>query len=277
MERDILSAQFIAGLQGLGLLRTWPFLDADSASLRLAELEAVSAERSHESLDVRDTASGYEAWSATYDVRVNPLLMAEQPAIRAVIETIPRGRALDAGCGTGRLTRLLADAGHDVIGVDTSESMLRRAQATTPGASFQRASFLDLPFPDESFNIVCCGLALTHTSQLASAIAELARVLSRDGRLLISDVHPVAVATGAHAFFRLETGARAVVRNELHWHGEYVEAFAATGLRVRQCLEPRFSQEVLDAFVSKGSPPALAHLLGLPYALIWDCVRGTPV
>ena len=84
-------------------------------------------------------------------------------------------------------------------------------------------------------------------------------------------------ATGAHAFFRLENGARAVVRNELHWHGEYVEAFAASGLRLRHCLEPRFSQEVLDAFVSKGSPPALAHLLGLPYALIWDCVRDTPL
>lgn len=272
MERDILSAQFIAGLHGLGLLRTWPFLEAESASPCLADLMAVSAERSHESLDVRDAVSGYDAWSATYDVRLNPLLMAEQPAIGAVIQSIPPGRALDAGCGTGRLTRLLADAGHEVIGVDTSESMLRRAQASTPNATFQRASFLDLPFPDESFNIVCCGLALTHTSELASAIAELARVLTRGGRLLISDVHPVAVATGAHAFFRLENGARAVVRNELHWHGEYVEAFAATGLRIRQCLEPRFSQEVLDAFLSKGSPPALAHLLGLPYALIWDCV-----
>jgi ubiquinone/menaquinone biosynthesis C-methylase UbiE len=272
MERDILSAQFIAGLHGLGLLRTWPFLEADAASLRLSELEEVSAVRSHESLDVRDAASGYEAWSPTYDVRMNPLLLAEQPAMRAVIEKIAQGRALDAGCGTGRLTRLLADAGHQVIGVDTSESMLRRAKANIPAATFQRASFLDLPFPDESFDIVCCGLALTHVSELATAIKELARVLIRGGRLLISDVHPVAVATGAHAFFRLENGARAVVRNELHWHGAYLAAFAATGLRVRQCLEPRFSQEVLDAFLSKGSPPALAHLLGLPYALIWDCV-----
>ena len=104
-------------------------------------------------------------------------------------------------------------------------------------------------------------LALTHTSELASAIAELARILTRGGRLLISDVHPVAAGhRRARAFFGSRT-ARAVVRNELHWHGEYVEAFAATGLRVRQCLEPRFSQEVLEAFVSKGSPPALAHLL----------------
>ncbi len=276
MERDVLSAQFIAGLHGLGLLRTWPFLDAESALPRLSELESASADRRHESLDVRDAASGYDAWSTTYDVRVNPLLLAEQPAIRTLIEKLPGERALDAACGTGRLTRLLVDAGHDVIGVDSSESMLRRARASIPEAAFQSASLLELPFPDESFSIVCCGLAMTHLAGLAPAISELARVLTRPGHLLISDIHPVAVATGAHAFFRLQDGARAVVRNELHWHGEYVEAFASAGLQVRRCLEPRFSQEVLDAFNSKGSPPALAHLLGLPYVLIWDCVRDAP-
>ena len=94
---------------------------------------------------------------------------------------------------------------------------------------------------------------------------------------MISDVHPVAVATGAHAFFRLEDGSRAVVRNELHWHGEYLEAFTEAGLRVHHCVEPRFSPGGAGApSPDKGGPPALAHLLGLPYALIWDCVRGTP-
>jgi SAM-dependent methyltransferase len=273
MEHDVLPAQLTAALHGLGLLRSWPFLDADSASRRLSDLERVARDRTREAIDVLEAESGYAAWSETYDDRVNPLLLAEQPGMCALIEGLPRGRALDAGCGTGRLTRVLIDHGHDVTGVDASDAMLSRARSLVPQANYHAASFLQLPFPDEYFDIVCCGLALTHVSLLHAAVAELARVLANGGRLLISDVHPVAVATGAHAFFRRSDGSRAVVRNELHWHGEYLNAFASAGLHVSRCLEPRFTKDVLDAFTGKGSSPALRHLLGLPYVLIWECVR----
>jgi SAM-dependent methyltransferase len=275
MERDVLPAQFEAGLRGLGLLRAWPFLNADSASAQLSELEHVASDGTRETLDVLDTAAGYAAWSATYDDRVNPLLVAEQPAMRALLNELPTGRALDVACGTGRLTRVLVDHGDDVTGIDTSDAMLSRARSSAPQATYHRASLLRLPFPDASFDIVCCGLALTHVPSLHPAIAEMARVLTHGGHMVISDVHPVAVATGAHAFFRHPDGSRGVVRNELHWHGDYVDAFATAGLRIRRCLEPRFSKNVLHAFTGKGSSPALSHFVGLPYVLIWECVRET--
>jgi SAM-dependent methyltransferase len=275
MERDVMSAQFEAGLRGLGLLRAWPFLDAGSAAARLSELQRVASDETHETLDVLDTATGYAAWSVTYEERVNPLLIAEQPCMGALVDDLRAGRALDAACGTGRLTRMLVDHGNDVTGVDPSDAMLSRARSSAPQATYHRASLLHLPFPDASFEIVCCGLALTHVPLLHPAIAEMARVLTQGGRLLISDVHPVAVATGAHAFFRHPDGSRGVVRNELHWHGEYLDAFATAGLRVRRCLEPRFSRKVLHAFTGKGSTTALSHLVGLPYVLVWECVRET--
>jgi ubiquinone/menaquinone biosynthesis C-methylase UbiE len=274
MEPDVMPTQFDAGLHGLGLLRAWPFLDVDSAAARLSDLEHLASDRTHETLDVLDTAEGYAAWSATYDDRVNPLLIAEQPAISALLDGLPTGRALDVACGTGRFTRLLLDHGDDVTGVDPSDAMLSRARSSAPQATYHRASFLRLPFPDASFDIVCCGLALTHVPLLHGAITEMARVLTDGGHLLISDVHPFAVATGAHAFFRHPDGSRGVVRNVLHWHGEYHDAFATAGLRVRRCLEPRFSKKVLDAFTGKGSSPALSHFVGLPYVLIWECVRN---
>jgi ubiquinone/menaquinone biosynthesis C-methylase UbiE len=273
MERDVMPAQFEAGLRGLGLLRAWPFLDADSARAELSELEHVTSDGKHETLDVLETAAGYMAWSVTYDDRVNPLLVAEQPAMGALLDKLPTGRALDVACGTGRLTRLLIDHGSDVSGVDASDSMLRRARSNAPQATYHRASFLELPFPDALFDIVCCGLALTHAPVVRPAITQMARVLTHGGHLLISDVHPFAVATGAHAFFRRPDGSRGVVRNELHWHSEYLDAFAAAGLRVRRCVEPRFTEEVLQAFTGKGSSPALSNFVGLPYVLIWECVR----
>jgi ubiquinone/menaquinone biosynthesis C-methylase UbiE len=275
MERDVLPAQFTAGLHGLGLLRSWPYLEIDAAIASLTDLEREAGDRTLEPLDVLDTESGYTAWSTSYDERMNPLVMAEQPAMNALLDGITGGRALDAACGTGRLTRMLVDHGHDVTGVDASEAMLDRAHSNAPEATLQLGSLLQLPFPDASFDVVCCGLALTHVLLLQPAIAELARVLREGGRLLLSDVHPVAVATGSHAFFRYPDDSRGVVRNELHWHGEYLDAFASAGLRVRRCLEPRFSQSVLEAFTSKGRTPALVHLLGLPYVLVWECVRDT--
>src|SRR5579863_5109708 len=280
MERDVLPAQFIAGLHGLGLLRSWPYLAADAADVRLTELEIEARDRTRGSLDVLDTADGYAAWSTSYDTRVNPLLLAEQPAMSALLEDMSAGRALDAACGTGRLSRLHADRKHDVTGVDLSEAMLERARANVPEATFHTGSLQQLPYDDGVFDVVCCGLALTHVPLLGPAITELSRVLRDGGRLLLSDIHPVAVATGSHAFFRHPDGSRAVIRNELHWHGDYFDAFASAGLRVRRCLEPTFSRSVLEAFVGNGGSPtaasALEHLIGLPYVLVWECVRDAP-
>jgi ubiquinone/menaquinone biosynthesis C-methylase UbiE len=275
MERDVLPSQFTAGLHGLGLLRSWPYLDVDAARTSLSDLEREARDRTLERVDILETSPGYTAWSPSYDERMNPLVLAEQPAMSALLDGIPSGRALDAACGTGRLTRMLVDHRHEVTGIDVSEAMLERARKNVPEATLRAGSLLDLPFPDASFDVVCCALALTHVLLLEPAIAELTRVLSAGGVLLLSDVHPVAVATGSHAFFRYPDDSRGVVRNELHWHGEYLDAFASAGLRVRRCLEPRFSQKVLEAFTSKGRTPALVHLLGLPYVLVWECVRET--
>jgi hypothetical protein len=56
MERDVIPAQFAAGLHGLGLLRSWPFLDSDSAAVQLSDLARIASDRTHETLDVLDTS-----------------------------------------------------------------------------------------------------------------------------------------------------------------------------------------------------------------------------
>lgn len=273
MRKETLQAQLEVGLRGLGLLRSYPFLEADDVERALDLLTTAAADRARVEIDVVNAREGYAAWSRTYDTLLNPLLLAEQPAIHGVLAAFPPGRALDAACGTGRLTRILIECGHDVDAVDASSAMLEVARVAAPKARYGIAGFEGLPFPDATFDLVVCGLALTHHDSLVAAIGELARVLKPGGRMVTSDVHPLAVATGAHAFFRRADGSRGVVRNELHWHGEYAEAFVRAGLHVLRCLEPRFSDEVLQAFLSKGGLPALENLVGLPYVLIWECAR----
>jgi ubiquinone/menaquinone biosynthesis C-methylase UbiE len=270
MRHEVRPAQFDAGLDGLGLLRAWPLTDAVELQARLAELRRDIDGAEVRTLEVLDVDEGYVGWSTTYDTRVNQLLLAEQPAVIEILDSIPAGVALDAACGTGRLTGLLLARGHQVVGVDASEAMLARARRDLPAADFRAGSLTALPVAGSTCDLVTCGLALTHLTAVGPAIGELARTLRPGGRLVVSDIHPVSVVLGGHAFFRREDGSRCVIRNHIHWHGEYLEAFAASGFRVRRCLEPAYTAEIVSSFLREGASPAIRHLQGLPLALVWD-------
>jgi SAM-dependent methyltransferase len=97
-------------------------------------------------------------------------------------------RVLDAGCGVGYGTNLLAEAGaSEAIGVDIAEAVVEAASATArAGASFRTADVRDLPFEDDSFGLVTCFEVIEHVEERDAVIGELARVLSPDGVLVIS-------------------------------------------------------------------------------------------
>src|SRR5262245_8995500 len=79
---------------------------------------------------VDDVAKAYDAWAAVYDTDGNPLVAIDSSVVPAVYSRGDGGRdlrgkrALDVGCGTGRHTAMLADAGADVVGIDASQGML---------------------------------------------------------------------------------------------------------------------------------------------------------
>jgi SAM-dependent methyltransferase len=75
-----------------------------------------------------DLTAGYDAWAEHYD-GPNPAVEADAVVVRDLLEAVPPGVALDAGCGTGRHSRHLADGGFEVIGVDDSRTMLARGEA----------------------------------------------------------------------------------------------------------------------------------------------------
>ena len=102
-----------------------------------------------------------------------------------------RARALDFGCGLGRLTRPLARHFEACIGVDISEGMVeqaRRLNADVPGASFVVNGADDLRrFEDATFDLVYSVIVLQHVPDRAaieSYIGEFCRVL-RPGGLAI--------------------------------------------------------------------------------------------
>lgn len=97
-----------------------------------------------------------------------------------------RGRAIDFGCGVGRLTRALCTHFPECHGVDISHSMLERARQLTPGCQFREASDLS-SFPTGYADLIYSSMVLQHQPQrkhVATLVADMIRVLAPNGLLV---------------------------------------------------------------------------------------------
>ncbi|MFC8491660.1 class I SAM-dependent methyltransferase [Streptomyces sp. NPDC057235] len=103
----------------------------------------------------------------------------------------PGSRVLDVGSGTGRPTaETLADAGHEVLGVDVSPVMVELASRQVPAASFRCADIRDLPLDDASFDAVCVYFSLLQLDrrEQTETVRRLARALRPGGHLVLATV-----------------------------------------------------------------------------------------
>jgi demethylmenaquinone methyltransferase/2-methoxy-6-polyprenyl-1,4-benzoquinol methylase len=112
----------------------------------------------------------------------------------------PGLRALDVCCGTGDVSFALAQQGAEVTGLDFSEPMLavarrRRtgnAKPSNPQSAICNPQFMhgdaqQIPFPDESFDIVTVSYGLRNLSSWERGLSEMWRVARPGGRLLVLD------------------------------------------------------------------------------------------
>ena len=97
-------------------------------------------------------------------------------------------RALDAGCGTGRAGRLLADHGFDTVGVDIADGMVEIADREHPDLNFIVAQLDRLPFARSRFSTVVCWYSIITTppDEIIGAFGELHRVLIDGGVVLVA-------------------------------------------------------------------------------------------
>ena len=95
-------------------------------------------------------------------------------------------RLLDAGCGTGHHLAELRKRGYEVAGVDASKEMLRYARENNPESEILEADVEEIPFPDESFDIILSIEVLRHLPRSAKTISEMARLLKPGGYCLVT-------------------------------------------------------------------------------------------
>jgi SAM-dependent methyltransferase len=100
------------------------------------------------------------------------------------------GKALDVGCGEGRISRELTACGFQVTAVDPVSRLVRAAIEAQSARNYAVASATELPFENAQFDLVVAYNLLMNLEDVPAALKEFRRVLRPTGQLIISISHP---------------------------------------------------------------------------------------
>jgi SAM-dependent methyltransferase len=101
-----------------------------------------------------------------------------------IVNLIPRGKALDLGCGIGQYTKYLMDKGFDVISSDISSEALNVLSEHIENAkTIELDMSKKLPFEDNTFDLVFANLSIHYfdSATTVKVLKEIKRVIKNDG------------------------------------------------------------------------------------------------
>lgn len=176
---------------------------------------------------------------------------------------------LDLGCGFGWHCRYAMEQGaRAVVGVDSSERMLRKARSLTPceGITYKCMSIEDAEFPEEVFDVALSSLAFHYIASFDAVCRSVAQCLVRGGDFVFSVEHPVFTAEGSQEWIRDAAGNRLFwpvdryfdeSRRTARFLGEdvtkyhktlttYLNTLLQTGFELREIREPEPDPALLD-------------------------------
>jgi len=145
---------------------------------------------------------------------------------------------LDIGCGTGHLTKAIAEAGAHVVGIDSSASMIETARAAYPDLEFLVADARNFSFPTP-FDAVFSNAALHWIPEAEEVVRSIATALKTGGRFVAEFGGKGNVAAIISAF---QQSLREVadIEADFGWYypsiGEYASLLENHGLMVRMAL-----------------------------------------
>ena len=130
-------------------------------------------------------AFAYDLWHEVRGAEDGPATCAWHEMALTHLGDVDGVRLLEAGCGDGGFTRLMAGRGAEVAAFDLSPVAVAQARERS-GAEYQVASVTQIPYQDESFDLVVCLETLEHVPDWQRGLDELIRVLRPGGRLIMT-------------------------------------------------------------------------------------------
>jgi ubiquinone/menaquinone biosynthesis C-methylase UbiE len=170
----------------------------------------------------------------------------------------PGDLTLDIGCGEGRLSRDLTSLGHNVLGIDSSPTMVQRAQKADPSIQSRNADAVSIPLPNSAADLAVAFMSLHDMDDMPAAVKEIGRVLRPSGTFCFAVVHPLMSAgkflgegggsrfaiddSYLESFYYEDTlhreGLSVTFTSRHHPLSAYFAALAANGFVVDQLREP---------------------------------------
>lgn len=94
-------------------------------------------------------------------------------------------KLLDVGCGSGLFSNLAHIKGVNVTGIDASAPLIEQAKKRNASINFLEGEMEELPFDDDTFDVVCAFNSIQYAESVKNAILESKRVLKEKGKLVI--------------------------------------------------------------------------------------------
>jgi len=187
------------------------------------------------------TAEGYNLWAKHYELNGNPMTGLDGIVFEKLfpLHLIKDKTVLDIGCGTGRLSRLLAAKGAQLSGIDISEKMLEIARKKDTKSSYiQILSNSPFPFIDKSMDFIVSNLVLEHVSDLAFFFKEISRISKKTSLIYVSAMHPAMLLKGTQANFKdPESGIEYRPKGYPHQIADFVKNMNKSGLLIEKMDE----------------------------------------
>jgi len=168
-------------------------------------------------------------------------------SIQLLIEcasTTNRDTVLDVACGPGLVACEFARHCTHVTGIDITPAMIEQARKRQQELGLANLTWavgpaLPLPYADNSFSLVITRYSFHHFQEPAAALAEMIRVCTPGGRVLVADV--AMVPEKAAAYDRLE-----LMRDPSHTHALTTEEFSALFLNsgLEECSRSAYDVEI---------------------------------
>ncbi|MFV9456759.1 class I SAM-dependent methyltransferase [Rhodococcus sp. NM-2] len=203
---------------------------------------------------IEATFNDYDTYASAYDAGIENNVynaLHERPATLALVGDVAGRKVLDAGCGSGALSRALVAAGAAVTGVDLSTGLLAIAR-TRHGHDVPliRADLnQQLPIRSSTFDVVVASLVMHYVHDWSRPLTEFRRVLVPCGCGVISTHHPFVdfrLAGEGDYLGTYEFTEEWVKSGETFhlkfWHRPLhamFDAFTAAGFTVERVSEPR--------------------------------------
>ncbi len=221
------------------------------------------------------------------------------PATLEVLGDVSGLQVLDAGCGEGRFSRILAERGGQVTGVDLSGRMIdhaREQESQHPlGPQYHVADMADLSFlASAEFDIALAYFSLFDVENYETALCEIARVLKPGGRFVFSVSHPCFLTPDSgwelvrpnsfqdkdRLYWKVDNyfPARGVevkiwptASPIINYHrplSEYAHALRDAGFLIRDLIEPTPDPKLVEQL------DFWRGYIRIATSIIFDCVKG---